>query len=137
MAMNLQDIEREIDATRQAPRLDDDLRFVDLLCSRWAQEARDGEGRRSNALYRVIREREGAGSPGPPPAMSDTALALDVILAKSDPRYRALVVVWYCEGGSIAIKAKRLSTNRTDLYAVWRQTLEYLKGRLHGVGIEA
>jgi hypothetical protein len=134
MAAVMTEIDRELSS--RAPSLEEDLRFVDLLCNQWAREAQEGEGRRSNALYRVIREREGAGSPGPPPAMSDNALALDVILAKSDPRYRALVVVWYCEGGSIAIKAKRLHTNRTDLYALWRRTLEYLKGRLHGVGID-
>ena len=137
-AMTRDEIEREIQATRVATRLDDDLRFVDLLCTQWAREAFDDrEGRESNMLYRWKRQREGIVSPGPPPAMSDNVLALDIILAKSDERYYALVYVWYREGGAVSEKAKKLGTNRTDLYALWRRTLEYLKGRLHGVGIEA
>lgn len=136
--MKRQEIEAEIEATRVATRLDEDLRFVDLLCVQWAREAFDDrEGREANMLYRWKRQREGLVSPGPPPDMSDNVLALDIILAKSDLRYYSLVYVWYREGGSIKDKAKALGTNRTDLYALWRRTLEYLKGRLHGVGIEA
>lgn len=137
MAVKRQEIERELEATRVATRLDEDLRFVDLLCVQWARERENPEGREQNILYRIKRQRDGVASPGPAPDMSDNCLALDIILAKSDQRYYALVYVWYVEGGSIAIKAKNLGTNRTDLYALWRRTLEYLKGRLHGVGIEA
>lgn len=134
--MNRKDIDREIEQTRVATRLDEDLRFVDLLCVQWARESQDGEGREQNAIYRLMRLRNGAVFGGYE-CMSDNVAALDHILAKSDPRYFALCSVWYKDGGSISAKAKALGTNRTDLYALWRRTLEYLKGRLHGVGIEA
>lgn len=134
--MKRQEIEREIEATRAATKLDEDLRFVDLLCVRWAYESEEPEGRQQNAIYRLMRLRNGAVYGGYE-GMSDTVLTLDVILAKSDPRYLALCSVWYKDGGSVSAKAKALGTNRTDLYALWRRTLEYLKGRLHGEGIEA
>lgn len=134
--MNRQEIDREIEVTRVATRLDEDLRFVDLLCVKWARESEDGDGRKQNAIYRLMRLRNGAVFGGYE-GMSDNAFALDRILATSDPRYLALCVVWYKEAGSISDKAKTLGTNRTDLYGLWRRTLEYLKGRLHGVGIEA
>lgn len=140
--MNRQDMEREIEATKVASRLDEDLRFVDLLCTQWAREAFDDrEGRESNILYRIKRQRDGVATPGPEPGMSDNVFQLELILSacmrsETDHRYYALVYVWYRERGSVSVKAKTLGTNRTDLYALWRRTLEYLKGRLHGVGIE-
>lgn len=133
-AMKRHEIDRELDE-RPAGKLEEDLRFVDLLCVQWAREVHEWDGRERNIIHRMIREREGAVT-GHPVPISDNVQALDSILAKSDPRYHALVFVWYVHGGSIKQKAQRLHTNRTDLYGVWRRTLEYLKGRLHGVGIE-
>lgn len=82
-----------------------------------------------------MREREGAAAPGAPAKISDQVMLLDRVLAQADPRYYALVTVWYVNAGPVTVKARRLQTNRTDLYHRWRRTLEYLKGRLHGLGL--
>lgn len=136
MSVRRVDVEREIAETRSATRLDADLQAVDALCTRWAREAFEWGGGGQHPIYRMMRLREGAVFGGADAPISDEVLVLDGILASSEPRYFALCRVWYVDGGSITAKAKRLHTNRTDLYALWRRTLEYLKGRLHAKGIE-
>lgn len=116
-------------------RIDEELRGIDALCARWATEAWDWPSPQKSPIYRGMREREGAAAPGSPPQISDESMLLDRVLAHSDRRYYALVTVWYVYTGSVTVKAKRLHTNRTDLYHRWRRTLEYLKGRLHGLGL--
>jgi hypothetical protein len=116
--------------------LHENLRGVDALCSRWAHEAFDYAGGGAHPLWRLMRERAGASLPGGKEVMSNEVLILDGILANAEPRYRSCVTVWYCEAGPIVSKAKRLGTNRTDLYATWRRTLEYLRGRLHAEGVD-
>lgn len=115
--------------------LDDNLRGVDELCDRWAREAGDWSRREVNPIWRAMREREGASLPGGETPMSDDVAALDRIIAHAEPRYRAVVEVWYKGGGTVSVKARRLGTNRTDLYGLWRRTLEYLRGRLHADGV--
>lgn len=117
-------------------RIEPELRGIDALCARWANEVWDWVSGQKNPIYRGMREREGAAAPSGPPNVSDDAMLLDKVLAKSEARYFALVTVWYVQGGSSTQKAIRLHTNRTDLYARWRRTLEYLKGRLHGEGLD-
>lgn len=116
--------------------LNENLRGVDALCERWAREAFDYPGGNVSPLWRAMREREGASLPGGPEVMSNEVLVLDGILANAEERYRACVKVWYVSGGPIKTKAKRLGTNRTDLYSLWRRTLEYLRGRLHAEGVQ-
>lgn len=116
-------------------RLDDSLKGVDELCARWAREAWDWPPRAANPIYRAMKQREGASLPGGPEVMSHDVEILCRILANAEPRYYAVVTVWYIRRDPVMVKARRLGTNRTDLYSMWRRTLEYLRGRLHAEGV--
>lgn len=116
-------------------RLDPILIGTDELCSRWAHDAYDYAGGQAGVLWKAMREREGASLPGGPDIIADDVVELDRILASSEPRYLALVTVWYCQGGSVEQKAKRIHTDRANIYRLWHRTLEYLRGRLNAVGI--
>lgn len=116
-------------------QLDDSLKGVDQLCVRWAREAWDWPKREANPIYRAMREREGAALPGGQEVMSHDVGVLCDILAKAEPRYYAVVKVWYTSNEAVVVKARKLGTNRTDLYVLWRRTLEYLRGRLHAEGV--
>jgi hypothetical protein len=80
--------------------------------------------------------RECAATPDTGPGIAGNVMTLDRILAESDGLYKAVIIEWYIRGGSVSQKAERLGTNRTDLYALWRRSLEYLRGRLHGQGVK-
>jgi hypothetical protein len=129
-------VDRDIEPEVASGRVDETLKGIDALCARWANELWDWTVRGRNPIYLGMMEAEGAAAPSPPPGVSDVVMQLDGILAGSDERYRALVVVWYVRSDPVIIKAKRLGTNRTDLYQRWRRTLEYLKGRLNGMGVD-
>lgn len=116
-------------------RLDDNLKGVDELCARWAREAWDWPPRAVSPIYRAMKEREGAALPGGQSVMSHDVGVLCEILAKAEPRYYSVVKVWYINRDPVMVKARRLNTNRTDLYVLWRRTLEYLRGRLHAEGV--
>jgi hypothetical protein len=121
---------------RRPTRVDPELQGVDALCARWAREAWDWPRREANPIYRAMREREGASLPGGPEAMSYEVGLLCEILAHSEPRYYALVKVWYVAHGTSDMRAKTLRISRSQLYSLWRRTLEYLRGRLHAEGVK-
>lgn len=123
-------------APAEISNLHENLRGVDALCQRWVQEAWDYQGGPAHPIWRAMREREGAALPGGEPTMSTEVSVLDRILARSEERYKACVTVWYVDRHeSIVSKARKLGTSRTELYALWRRTLEYLRGRLHAEGV--
>src|SRR3954471_22585783 len=60
--------------------LADELRPVDNLCDRWAKQAFDWPARRSNPIYRLIKQAEGAALPTGPDPMDDDVAILDKVI---------------------------------------------------------
>ena len=112
------------------------LRPMDELCVRWSQQAFDWEPRRANPIYYMMKQAEGAPLPSGEEVMSDDVLALDGCIRRSHHTVYALLYVWYCTGGSVEQKASRLNLSRSAIYSHWREYLQYLRGRLHHLGIQ-
>jgi hypothetical protein len=109
---------------------------MDELCIRWSQQAFDWEPRKANPIYWMMRQAEGAPLPGGEEVMNDDVLALDGAIRRSHEAVYALLYVWYCTGGSVEQKASRLNLSRSVIYQHWREYLQYLRGRLHHLGIQ-
>lgn len=121
---------------RRGFQLDPTLEGVNALCERWAEETWEYYSTGAvNPIYRLIREAEGAPLPSGLQGISNDTLALDQILATCEDRYRLLVVRWYRYDDSVDQKARKLGLSRAQLYQEWRRVLEYLRGRLHAMGI--
>lgn len=84
----------------------------------------------------MMRQAEGAPLPGGEEVMSDEVLALDGAIRRSHESVYALLYVWYCTGGSVEQKASRLNLSRSVIYQHWREYLQYLRGRLHHLGVK-
>lgn len=120
---------------RKSWGLDESLKGIDALCERWAIQTKDYYGGSASSIWKIMREREGAGMSGGGLIISADVLCLESVLVDAEDRYLLMVKVWYGSTSSVDQKAKRLGMSRTELYGQWRRTLEYLRGRLHAIGV--
>ena len=121
----------EEDLTRDYP-LPEDLKGMDELALRWSQQAFEWKQPNANPIYWAMREREGAALPGgEPPPMDDDVLAFDRCVRNSHAAVFAFLKVWYCTGGSVDQKAKRIGLpNRGAMYKRRDVYLAELRGQL-------
>ena len=110
--------------------LEDSLQPVDALCARWVRDAvRWSMASNEHPMWRGER-----GS-GEEPTLSDEVMLLDKVLATAPKHYVMVVKEWYSHDEVIEAKAKRIGISRSSLYQLWHRSLEYIRGRLHGEGL--
>ena len=115
--------------------LAEELRATDKMCDRWAKERRDIEASIKCTLHNMALRKEGVVLEGPF-EMSDASCYIDRIYLTSPAREKSLLVVWYTDSAPVVIKARKLGISRAQIYIEWKQLLAYVRGRLHGVGLD-
>lgn len=118
-----------------AVQLAEDLRGTDKLCDRWAKERRPPTETLKCTLYNMALVKEGVVLDGPH-EMSDESLLVDRIYLSSPTKTQSILIVWYADSAPVPQKAAKLGISRSGLYVVWKEVLSYVRGRLHGFGMD-
>jgi hypothetical protein len=118
-----------------AVMLTDELVKTDKICDRWARERRSPRDSVKCTLHNMVLKKEGVVLEGPH-EMSDESLLVDRIFLTSPRKTQAILVVWYDDGRPVPQKAKKLGISRATLYSQWKEVLSYVRGRLHGFGVD-
>jgi hypothetical protein len=115
--------------------LREELRKTDKMCDQWARERRDIAASLKCTLHNMALVKEGVVLEGPFD-MSDESLLIDRIYLSAPAKEKSILIVWYGDGAPVVIKAKKLGIPRSTLYVVWTEVLAYVRGRLHGFGVD-
>lgn len=118
-----------------AIQLAEEFRKTDKMCDRWAKERRDVADSLKCTLHNMALRKEGVVLEGPF-EMSDDSLLVDRIYLSSPPKEQSILIVWYADSAPVPIKARKLGIARSSLYVVWKEVLSYVRGRLHGFGVD-
>lgn len=112
--------------------LPDDLRPMDALAARWAQQAFEWQQSNANPIYWAMREAEGAAlRGGTAPTMDEDVLAFDQCVRRCHAAVYAFFYVWYCTGGSVDQKARRIGMpGRSAMYKRRDIYLSEIRGQL-------
>jgi hypothetical protein len=71
-----------------------------------------------------------------PPLDADTFLVVEGIYVRLPAKYKTLVHSWYRTPVPRSAIARSMGLPRTSVYLEWRSVLWYLRGRLHGAGVD-
>jgi hypothetical protein len=114
-------------------RIDENLKKTDEACIGWARERRETRQSIRCTLDALQMAKADIVAEGPL-EMSEISMSIDKIFLSAPGLEKNVLIVWYCDSAPVYLKAKRLAVPRSQLYVQWRETLQYVRGRLHGMG---
>jgi hypothetical protein len=120
---------------RYAPKLDVSLIETDNLLKRWAAGERVGAGGGLHPLEAIRLLHDGAVLGGSDAPVAEEIMILDEIISTGPKDTRAFLQVWYQNSSPVYLKARRLGISRTLIYTKHKEHLQYIRGRLHGRGV--
>jgi hypothetical protein len=119
--------------------IENSLIATDRLLKQWANGADLVErGPGIHPLKKIQLMKDGAvfGGGGPIPEPKEVTIC-ELLIRKSPQETQLFLKLWYRDTITpVGVKASRLGISRSEIYARWREQVNYIRGRLHGHGVK-
>lgn len=120
--------------TRYSVRLDTDLIETDDLLKRWAKGSRIASTP-IHPLERMRMLRDGTVFSQPAPTQKEIFIC-DEVVTQSPQDVKTFIVLWYCDGRPVSLKALHLGLHRSTMYTHLGKKLSYIRGQLNARGVK-